>query len=104
MAAPYLACGSDGHHDPPGCLTEEPRPLHDDPAPGVGGLACAAGDLARAAQSQLSGNPIGRFYAPNVIEEWTASGSSRESATIYWNVSTWNPYQVILVRSVLQVR
>jgi hypothetical protein len=40
---------------------------------------------------------IGRIYAANIIDAYT-----RESGTgldITWNISTWNPYAVLLMRS-----
>jgi hypothetical protein len=43
----------------------------------------------------------GFFYAPYVINRFTrntGTGSNR-SATIYWTLSTWNPYQVIIMKS-----
>ena len=48
----------------------------------------------------------GFFYAPFVMdrftEDTTPSGGPRE-ATIYWLVSTWNPYQVVVMKSTLQL-
>ena len=42
----------------------------------------------------------GRLYGPNIIEQLTraAEGGGR-SADIYWNVSTWHPYGVLLERT-----
>ena len=69
-------------------------------------MSCVGGEFVRAAQEYLSGNPIGRSYAPNIIEEWTqdvtdpvARDRGARSAELYWNVSTWNPYQVVLFKS-----
>jgi len=49
----------------------------------------------------------GNFYAPFLMERYTTldrtlPGSRR--ATIYWLVSTWNPYQVVVMRTTLDVR
>ena len=73
--------------------------------------SCISGELARAAQDALSGDPIGRLYAPNVIDEWTQDitdetqrARGERSAEIYWNVSTWNPYQVVLIKTQLTAR
>ena len=49
----------------------------------------------------------GDFYAPFVIERYTTSERTfyprRKAATIYWLLSTWNPYQVVVMRTRLQV-
>ena len=46
-------------------------------------------------------NERGRLYGPNIIEPWT---EPRENGAIdlYWHVSTWNPYQVVLMKTRLQ--
>jgi hypothetical protein len=112
-AARYLACGEGGEQEMPGCLKGDalsPRdPTSAPVSPGTA-VTCVLGDLAMSAQQAMSGNPIGRFYAPNIIDEWTEDVSSRTSGLasgereveIYWNVSTWNPYQVILVKTRLR--
>ncbi len=44
----------------------------------------------------------GGLYAPLVLERYTRPGPASaggSSATIYWLVSTWNPYQVSVVRT-----
>jgi hypothetical protein len=80
----------------------------DAPEPGFGPVAksCIVGELARAFQATLSGNPIGRLYAPNIIDEWTQEVTDDEersrgarSVELYWNVSTWNPYSVALFKT-----
>jgi hypothetical protein len=48
----------------------------------------------------------GAFYAPFVLDRFTTaaasgSGASR-SSTIYWLVSTWNPYEVTVMRTTLR--
>jgi hypothetical protein len=48
----------------------------------------------------------GSFYAPFVMERYTTLDSmppGRRRATIYWLVSTWNPYQVVVMRTTLDV-
>jgi hypothetical protein len=69
------------------------------------------GEAVRAVQDSFSGNPIGRLYAPNIIDEWTedlteaaARSSGERSAEVYWNVSTWNPYQVVLFKTRLTLK
>ena len=48
----------------------------------------------------------GGTYAPFVLNRYTtaaaAEGTARRS-TIYWVVSTWNPYEVVVMRTTLQV-
>ncbi|MGD0865453.1 MAG: DUF4185 domain-containing protein [Rhizomicrobium sp.] len=47
----------------------------------------------------------GFFYAPFVLNRYTQAtppqGAATKSATIYWLVSTWNPYQVVVMQSTL---
>jgi hypothetical protein len=52
--------------------------------------------------------PGGFFYAPFVMERFTqdltpAGAEGTRQATIYWLVSTWNPYQVVVMQSTLQI-
>lgn len=101
--APYMACGEGGRKAMPGCV-EDDRPEPEPKAGSFGeGASCLAGKLAMSVQIGLSGNPIGRLYSPNVIEEWTRDASDPKTgaraADIYWNVSTWNPYQVVLIKT-----
>lgn len=39
----------------------------------------------------------GFFYAPNLIEPWTRLEDGR--IHFYWNVSTWDPYRIVLMKS-----
>jgi hypothetical protein len=39
----------------------------------------------------------GFLYGPNIVPEWTEDRGSY--VEVYWNVSTWNPYQVVLMKS-----
>jgi hypothetical protein len=125
LAAPYLACGAGESIDLPGCVKD------GDPHTGFGLLAalagmatktspgrfldaagsCIAGQFAYAAQSELAGNPIGRLYGPNILEEWTEDVTEQtqrsrgeRAVELYWNVSTWNPYQVVLFKTLLRRR
>lgn len=122
VAAPYLACGEGGPKELPGCIEDgDPDGLFDMIAAlaalGTDARAkyadrCIEGELLMAVQKELSGNPIGRLYAPNVIEQWTADVSGQvddlapgeHAIEIYWNVSTWNPYQVVLVKTQLRAK
>lgn len=101
--APYMACGEGGQRAMPGCIENErsePKPKASSISEGA---SCLAGELAMSVQMGLSGNPIGRLYSPNIIEEWTQgvtdAKTGKRAADIYWNVSTWNPYQVVLIKT-----
>ncbi len=48
----------------------------------------------------------GAFYAPYVLNRYTTAvsgGSGLKTATIYWVVSTWNPYEVTVMQSTIEV-
>jgi hypothetical protein len=49
----------------------------------------------------------GDLYAPFVMERYTTPERTfvpgKRRATVYWLVSTWNPYQVIVMRTMLDV-
>jgi hypothetical protein len=70
------------------------------------------GAIVMRAQVGLSGNQIGRLYGANVIEEWTRDrtantpglGADDRIVDIYWNASTWSPYQVVLFETELRGR
>lgn len=69
-----------------GCRTDSPIPQSpaDDPETG---LLC-------------TGTQRGTLYGPNLLEPWTVDRAGDQgyahAATLYFNVSTWVPYQVIL--------
>jgi hypothetical protein len=42
--------------------------------------------------------PYGFLYGPNIIDCWTEARPG-DQADLYWNVSTWNPYQVVLIKT-----
>jgi hypothetical protein len=46
---------------------------------------------------------VGGLYGPDIIDRWTTSEQDGNT-TLYWHVSTWNPYQVVLMRTVLAPR
>jgi len=52
--------------------------------------------------------PPGFFYAPFVMNRFTqdasVSGTPDRRATIYWLVSTWNPYQTVVMQSTLELK
>lgn len=45
----------------------------------------------------------GALYGPDIVDRWTTA-ESNGTTTLYWHVSTWNPYQVVLMRTVLAPR
>jgi hypothetical protein len=46
-------------------------------------------------------NENGWLYAPHIIEPWVQPRDGG-MIDIYWHVSTWNPYQLILMKSTVQ--
>lgn len=42
---------------------------------------------------------IGVEYGVNILDTFTKPGIQLNTATIYWNMSTWNPYRVVLMRT-----
>ncbi len=44
---------------------------------------------------------LGRLYGANIVDEWTEARGAG-SADIYWLLSTWDPYQVVIVRTHIQ--
>jgi hypothetical protein len=66
---------------------------------------CARTDPVRPADSVVPGCPtpaiqldIGRLYGVNIIDAYTQADPEGGLA-VAWNVSTWNPYGVVLMRS-----
>jgi hypothetical protein len=61
---------------------------------------CTRADCARydpAYWTDPGTNHNGGLYGPSIVDAWT---TARDSATdLYWFVSTWNPYQVVLMKS-----
>ena len=66
--------------------------LHNPQCKALGG-----GDACVASESAWSNQ--GGLYAPNVIEPWTVQNGS--TFELYWTVSTWNPYEVVLMKTTL---
>jgi len=85
---------------------------------------CVAGDLNRPRQdifsfpfppycaTRAAGTPSlerGNLYSPNVIPSWTeelpvsATQPYTRAANLYWYVSTWNPYKVRLISTVVEL-
>lgn len=43
----------------------------------------------------------GGYYAPYILDRYTRAGDGPGASTIYWVLSTWNPYQVTVMRSTI---
>jgi hypothetical protein len=41
----------------------------------------------------------GFLYGPNILDPWTSAREYGKAVDVYWNVSTWNPYQTVLLRT-----
>jgi hypothetical protein len=57
---------------------------------------------------QIPALTFGYLYAPFVLNRFTQEGRERRAgdtkdATIYWLLSTWDPYQVVVMRSTLRL-
>jgi hypothetical protein len=121
--AKYLACDDD-MRTPTGC---SPQSDTHDPGDLLSALSrwtkqltpddwvslsatCLGGNAALGVQNSLGDDSAGHLYGSNIIQEWTAdisahvSGleSGQRAAELYWNVSTWNPYSVVLVKTLLR--
>jgi hypothetical protein len=44
---------------------------------------------------------LGVEYGVNILETFTRPGLLANTAVIYWNLSTWNPYRVVLIKTQL---
>ena len=63
---------------------------------------------ANVVSQQVPGLTFGYMYAPFVMSRYTKAAAPQapapaKAATIYWLLSTWDPYQVTVMRSVLQL-
>jgi hypothetical protein len=65
--------------------------------PGCSGPNCVPTE----SNPPYAANEYGRLYAPNVVDLWTTTRGTN-TADIYWNVSTWNPSQSVLLRTRIQ--
>ena len=123
MMAKHLACDDDAT-DTGGCSpqrnTHDPGDLLSALANFAGELgagdlvnvsaSCIAGDAALGVQNSLFDDSSGHLYGANIIEQWTQDvtdqtpglAADERVAEMYWNVSTWNPYQVVLVKTQLR--
>jgi len=71
------------------------------------GLSCARSDDVRPIDFYLGCFPVGKtfdngfLYAPNIIDSYTESDGAG-GMNIYWNVSIWNPYAVLYLKTNLK--
>jgi hypothetical protein len=75
-------------------------PLEHQYAPGgvLRHAACTAPDCeTHTKSSEVAKDEYGFLYAANIIEQWTRPAGG--GADLVWNVSTWDPYRVVLVRT-----
>ena len=85
----------------------DPNPLTEAPldasqyAPGgiLRHPMCLAGGCAPSEWTE-GRSDYGFLYAANIIDAWTVP--TAKGARIYWNVSTWHPYQVVLLETELE--
>jgi hypothetical protein len=74
--------------------------------------ACLIGNVAYATIFSLAGSDTPHLYGTNIIDAWTEDVSAQlpdlapdeRAVELYWNVSTWNPYQVVLLKTQLRAR
>ena len=62
--------------------------------PACAGTDCVPGDL----PPLPGGGDIGRLYGSNIVDCWTED-RKQGKVDLYWNVSTHNPYQVVLMKT-----
>ncbi|MET0389048.1 MAG: hypothetical protein ABW321_23945 [Polyangiales bacterium] len=119
--AAELACGSDGRRSDE-CnaeLPERPGDLLGALGSAVSDFAiedivdasakCSAGSVALDSQ-YVGDDAAGHMYGAAIIEAWTADVSSAlpdlapgdRAVELYWNISTWNPYSVLLIKTQLR--
>ncbi len=47
----------------------------------------------------MQNEDFGVEYSVNILDNFTKPGLQINTATIYWNLSTWNPYRVVLYKT-----
>ncbi len=79
--------------------------LFHDACVDTGTAVCAPSDPTRPPDFFLPGCPsfgaafdVGRFYAPSIIDPYTRPAGPN-AVDVFWNVSTWNPYAVVLMKT-----
>ena len=72
--------------------------------------SCIAGTVALDAQYSVGEDSAGHLYGASIIGSWTQDVTgvlpdlpeNDAAVELYWNVSTWNPYQVLLMKTQLR--
>lgn len=77
----------------------DPQALTGLYAPDGGILRSTACTSPQCIMSEIILSENGWLYAPNIVEPWLAESDS--GIDILWHVSTWNPYQVVLLKTQL---
>jgi len=62
--------------------------------------SCNAADCVRAEVTLPTEN--GGVYSPHIIEPWLQPQA--DGVDVFWNISNWNPYEVILLKTPLRVQ
>jgi hypothetical protein len=103
----------------PHLLTGSPKKVGDNFGPGgelyhydckdKAPARCARTDPVRPFEAFIPGCPapdvemdIGHFYSANIIDEYTARNGD-DGLDVIWNISAWNPYKVILLKTTIRV-
>jgi hypothetical protein len=97
-AEPVLRGGDPTQPNAPGSQYAEGGVLFH---PACTGANCVPGDPPDFHQRGVV--PVGFLYGPNIVDCWTEARPLGQ-ADVYWNVSTWNPYQVVLMKTRLSGR
>lgn len=102
---------SDGYRpaDLINALGAAPAPSTPEEAAAISAM-CFAGSVALDTQYSLADDSGGHLYGTNIIDRWTQDVSAEvddlprgeRAVELYWNVSTWNPYQVLLMKTQLR--
>ena len=45
----------------------------------------------------------GRAYGPYVISHFTTGDAAQGTSTLYYTMSTWNPYTQVIMRSTIRL-
>jgi hypothetical protein len=117
----FLSCDQEGAVASAGCTTpREPLALIEEivdwatqAAPGAWAdltQVCLLGNLLLSHLYTLEGSAMPHLYGTNIIDSWTQDVTAEidglapgeRAVELYWNVSTWHPYQVVLMKTQLR--
>jgi hypothetical protein len=109
-----LPCGVSPNSNRPSALVNlvgmRSSPVTPAEAADIGAM-CLAGSTALETQYTLADDSGGHLYGVNIIESWTQDVSATlsdlapgtQAVELYYNVSTWNPYAVLLMKGQLRL-